>query len=152
MSNTQTRAEEVSQERRRRRGDTVMMGTKLGVNPDFLDPAYNYRWINDDGIRIEQLTVHDDWDLVDDPNKVGKQDTDGLGTKMVKAVNKGGGRAYLARKLKKFYNEDQAAKGKVLDATMDSIKRGIPQAAEGAAPLSQSHAYVPNGPSGIDIR
>lgn len=152
MSETLTRAEKTTQERRRRRGDTIIMGTKLGVDRKFLDPNYEHRWINDDGIRIEQLTVNDDWDLVEDPSKAGKPDADGPGTKISKVVNKGGGRAYLARKPKTFYKEDQAAKGKVLDATMDSIKRGIPQTAEGAAPLSQAHAYVPNGPSGIDIR
>lgn len=152
MSETQTRADKTQSERRRRRGDTVLMGTKLGVNPDFLDPNFKYRWINDDGIRVEQLTVHDDWDLVDDPKKVGKADADGLGSKIAKAVNRGGGRAYLARKPRKFYDEDQAEKRRGLDATMDSIKRGIPQTDGGAAALSQNVAYVPNGPSGISIK
>lgn len=150
-----TRSEEVKTERRRRRGDNVLLGQKLGVSEEFLDRAnFEYRWINDDGRRIQQRTVDDDWDLVEDPAKQGKPDADGLGTKVSKVVNtRGEGgpmNAYLARKPKEFYDEDQRAKRDRNDALMQPILKGqvVP---DGAAPLGVN-GYVPNGPTGIQIK
>jgi hypothetical protein len=151
----ETRADAVKTERRRRRGNTAHSGMKLGVNEEFLDrDNFEYRWINDNGGRIEQMTAGDDWDLVPDPAKEGKSDADGLGSIISKVVGKSengsGMRAYLARKPKEFYIEDQAEKRRSLDATMDAIKRGVPQTGD-ASPLG-ANAYVPGGPTGISIK
>lgn len=149
-----TRSEQTKDERRRRRSDTVILGTKLGVSPDFLDPNYSYRWLNDDGGRIEQMTTNDDYDLVPDPAKKGKPDSDGLGSIISKVVGKGEGgqplKAYLARKPKEFYDEDKARKAASIKQTMDAIGQGTPPV-DGASGLG-SHGYVPGGPTGISIK
>lgn len=147
------RKEEVKDERRRRRGDTnALSGQKLAVDPQFKDPNYEYRWINDDGARIHDKTLQDDWDLVEDPSKKGKQDTDGLGSMVSKIVGKSEGgqpmHAYLARKRKDYYDEDMAAKRAQSLEIMDSIKRGVPQGQ--GADLGAS-AYVPSGGTAIKI-
>jgi hypothetical protein len=148
-----TRAEEARQERRRQRGATSHPGIKLGVNEAFLDrEKYEYRWINDNGGRILDMTQNDDWDLVSDPSKKGKTDADGEGALISKVVGTGEFgkplRAFLARKPKEFYAEDQAAKAKSLDATMDSLRRGLPQTTDGDF---ARHGYVPGGPGSIQI-
>jgi hypothetical protein len=154
MPNAPTRAEAVRSDRRRRRDDTVNLGLKLGVSPKFLDPNFNYRWLNDDGGRIEQTTTMDDYDLVDDPSKVGKPDADGLGGKVRKVVGKSdtGGPlyAYLARKPIDFYREDQSRKADSIKKTMDAIRMGTPPI-EGASVLGDK-GYVPGGPTGISIK
>lgn len=148
-----TRADEVKSERRRQRGPTVLTGQKLGVSEAFLDRnKFEYRWLNDDGGRIEQMTTADDWDLVEDPKKVGKEDADGLGTKISKVVGRGESgamRAYLARKPKVYYDEDQREKRASIKETMDAIKRGTPSTE--ATPLGDS-GYIPDGGSGISIK
>lgn len=142
-------------ERRRQRGSTVVHGQKLGVNEAFLDRGnFEYRWINDDGGRIETMTQGDDWDLVADPKKVGKPDADGLGAMISKVVGRGESgqamRAYLAKKPKKFYVEDQAEKRHSIKQTMDAIRSGAPQVS--GAPQLGATAYVPGGPTGISIK
>lgn len=148
----QTRADEVKTERRRQRGANQIMGLKLGVSEAILDRQnFEYRWINDNGARIEQMTTADDWDLVPDPKKEGKPDADGLGSIISKVVGKGESgqpmRAYLARKPRKFYEEDQRDKANSIKRTVDAIKRGEPQT---DAPSLGSAGYVPS--SGIQIK
>lgn len=55
---------EVTAERRRRNAGSLdaMLNLKLSVPPDHNDPAFAYRWINDDGNRMHAKTVLDDWD------------------------------------------------------------------------------------------
>lgn len=149
------RATVEKQERRRQRGSTVVHGQKLTVNEAFMDRKnFEYRWINDDGGRIEQMTQADDWDLVIDPLKAAKADSDGLGAAVSKVVGRSEGgqamRAYLAKKPKHFYAEDQAEKRKSIKQTMDAIKGGNP--AISGAPQLGATAYVPGGASGISIK
>lgn len=150
-----TRATTEKQARRRQRGSTVFHGQKLTVSEAFLDRKnFEYRWINDDGGRIDQMTQADDWDLVADPSKTGKADADGLGSKVSKVVGRGEAgqamRAYLARKPKAFYAEDQAEKRQSIKQTMDAIKHGVPKV-DGAPQLGAT-AYIPGGPTGISIK
>lgn len=147
-----SRADEVKSERRRQRGANQIMGLKLGVSESILDrQKFEYRWINDNGGRIEQMTTADDWDLVPDPKMQGKPDADGLGSIISKVVGKGESgqpmRAYLARKPRQFYEEDQRDKRDSIKRTMDSIKRGEPQT---EAPALGKAGYVPS--SGIQIK
>lgn len=148
-----TRAKTEKTQRRRKRGGTVVSGIKLAVSEDALDrDNFEYRYINDTPGRIEAMTEHDDWDLVNDPNKAVKDDSTNEGSKVSVVVGKGeygnAQRAYLARKPKEFYKEDQAEKSKALDRTMAGIKQGVPQG-EAAGDLGQS-SYVPSGGINID--
>lgn len=115
----------MKQQDRRRKGAIGGHQRKLGVNQDYLDPAYEHRWINDDKMRLHSLTVQDDWDLVQDPSKSVKQDGTDLGSAISKVVgtNESGQpiRAYLARKPKRFAEEDAAKKREAIDRTMSRI-------------------------------
>jgi hypothetical protein len=137
------RAEEVRQ-RRRRRGDTSeTRDMKLFVPEGEKDPDFEYRWINDvdGGTRIRNMTVHDDWDIVETKTI----DNDAEGSKVARGVGTDehgkGQRAYLCRKPKKFYEEDYRAKQARLDAREEEMRRG-PTRESGLAP---DEAYVPQG-------
>ena len=150
MAEQPTRAEQEKTTRRRQRGATVLMGQKLGVRPDLLDPNFKYRWINDIGGRIDDLTVQGDYDLVRDPSKKMKDDNGNEGALVSKVVgtteNNQPIRAFLAREPKHYFDQDQKEKQQVLDAQMADIKRGKPK---------EDHAldgvgYVPQGGISID--
>lgn len=151
---TDERATKEKTERRRQRGANVLSGIKLGVNPELLDEKrFAYRWINDQGGRIDQMTKADDYELVRDPTKAGKPDSDGEGTVISKVVGRGEAgqpmKAYLARKPRNFYEEDQADKKASINKTMESIKRGAPQT---DAPDLGAAGYIPGGSTGIQIK
>jgi hypothetical protein len=151
MAQQPTRADQEKVTRRRQRGSTVLPGLKLSVNEKLLDREnFTYRWINDNGGRIEQLTRDDDYDLVRDPSKEVKDDNGNEGALISKVVgtteNNQPIRAYLARKPKPFYDADQKEKAKVLDAQMADIKRGKPSEAAQMA----GNDYVPQGGISID--
>lgn len=146
------RKEETQERRRRRNSLDGSAGMKLAVDERFLDRKnFEYRWINDDGARIHAKTVQDDWDFVSDPAKEGKADADGLGSIVSKVVGKNANgqplHAYLARKPKHYYDEDQAEKRRAIEDGMKSIKSGTPQ---GDGSQLGSNAYTPEG--GISIQ
>lgn len=145
------RAEQEKTERRKQRGNAMLPGLKLGVREDLLDRKnFNYRWINDNGARIEDMTVSDDYDLVRDPQKIMKDDNGNEGALVSKVVgtteNNQPIRAFLARKPKKYFDEDQKEKQAALDRQMADIKRGKPS----EAAQMGGNDYVPQG--GISIR
>lgn len=149
-----TRADEVRKERRRKRGSTIITGQKLGVNEALLDRKnFEYRWINDKPGRINAMTTDDDWDLVTDPSKAVKGD--GTNEGGLVSINVGAGennqplKAYLARKAKDLYAEDQDEKRENLDRMMGAIKRGKQEGPE-AHELAGHRSYVPEG--GITIQ
>jgi hypothetical protein len=150
MAAQATRADQEKTERRRQRGNTVLPGLKLSVREELLDRKnFTYRWINDNGGRIEDLTVADDYDLVRDPKKEIKDDNGNEGALVSKVVgtteNNQPIRAFLARKPKPLYDEDQRDKRAVLDRQMADIKRGKPSEASAIG----DNTYVPQG--GINI-
>jgi hypothetical protein len=106
---------------------------------------FAYRFFNDEPGRLVGKTKHDDWDLI--PNEGEKEDSTDLGSMVSVVVGaKPDGspkRAYLARKLKTFYDQDKADEQKTLDQQLAELKRG--KARDGS---SQSD-YVPN--SGISM-
>ena len=131
---------------RRRKKAAETTGGRLGVNPDLLDTeTYTYRFFNDEPGRLETKTLHDDWDLV--TNEGTKEDSTDLGSKVsvIVGANPDGSPklAYLARKLKTFYDEDKAEEQKALDQQLAELRRGNTR--EGS---SQSD-YIPN--SGISV-
>jgi hypothetical protein len=151
MAAQATRADQEKTERRRQRGNTVLPGLKLSVREELLDRKnFTYRWINDNGGRIEDLTVADDYDLVRDPKKEIKDDNGNEGALVSKIVgtteNNQPIRAFLARKPKQFYDADHKEKMAALDRQMADIKRGRPQEAQQLG----TNSYVPQG--GISIK
>ncbi len=140
----QSRAEAEPQ-RRRRRSEGKVHGQRLGVAMHRLDfNSYAYRWINDEPARLDAKLRHDDWDLVpnDDATKEDSVDLGNAVSYVVGAQRDGSPkRAYLCRKLKKYYEEDRADRMKALDEQLAQIMRG--NARDGSAQAD----YVPH--SGI---
>ena len=129
---------------RRRKKSAETTGGRLGVNPDMIDTSrYAYRFFNDQPGRIAVKTQNDDWDLV--PQDGVKEDSTDLGDMVsyVVGTHPDGSpkRAYLARKLKTFYDEDKAAEQVELDRQLELLRRGLTKDGE-----AQSD-YVPR--SGI---
>lgn len=129
-----TRAEEVTTERRRKRGATVLSGQKLIFDKSLMDEKkYVYRVINDDGSKLQARTEMDDYELVDDPKKMIKPDGTDLGTKASIIVGKTENgtpmRGYLARKLRSYYEQDQRDKAADNMQTMAAI--ATPKGLEG---------------------
>lgn len=125
-----TRAEEVQRERRRKPGSTVLPGIKLGVDMSKLDPAYEHRFVNDTGSRVQQM-YENDWDPVSEDVK---PDADGEGSVQTKVVGTDSGKpikAVLMRKRREWYDADQKEKRKVLDEIDTDIKRGTAHKKEG---------------------
>lgn len=141
-----SQAAETRQRRRRRDDFGETRNLKLAVPENLKDPAYEYRWINDtDGGRVHQMTVLDDWDIVQTKDIDGQ----GEGTAVARIAgttesNKPQ-RVYLVRKRKEFYEEDQRAKRERLNEVEKDIQRG-PLPSSG---LSSSEAYVPAGHTNV---
>lgn len=114
----QARAEEVQQERRRRRDGNLDRMSQLTLTvPESVreqNPNHTFRWINDTGNRMQQLTVRDDWDKVEGvaPIPVG---TDKEGKPLY---------AHLCKKPQEFWNEDQKARMDALREQERAIARG----------------------------
>ena len=103
------RATEERRERRRRDDATLdnMQNLKLAV-PDHIRTTYpndEFRWINDAGNRMYNLTVLDDWTKVDEVDAI-PVDT----TKDGKPIN-----AHLCHKPSDWWRQDQAKKLKAAD-------------------------------------
>lgn len=144
--NTTTPKTRRTEERRRRRQGAQAEG-RLGVDPNLLNESqYAYRWMNDEPGRLVTKTKNDDWDLV--PNAGEKEDSTDLGdmVSVVVGTHPDGTpkRAYLCRKPKTYFEEDQKAAQDVLDEQLEQLRRG-----NDAQGVSQSD-YVPK--SGIKLR
>lgn len=126
----QTRSDEIKTERRRRKGKHLS-GTarKLHVNEDAIDREnYAHRWIHDSEMRMYNMTVNDDWDVVRDQDR-----------RLVGEGERGEAtRAVLVRKPIKYQDEDDAAKQRQIDEMENAI------AAQGAADGEKTDGtYVP---------
>jgi hypothetical protein len=144
------RVAEVKAQRRRRDDSSETLNRRLFVPDRFKDPNYEYRWLNDDGGRIQEKTQFDDWDIVTssdmgpDYKETAARDADG-GTGIRRQVGKQDGKpvfAYLCRKPKQFHEEDQARKRADIDAMEETMRRGPLPSPQG---LGQSEGYVPAG-------
>jgi len=117
-----TRADEVRQERRKKRGATVHTGIKLSVDESKLDRStFQYRYVNDKGGRVQQLAAVD-WD----PAPEGaKEDASGTITATHAGVEEGKPfNAVLMRKRKDWFETDQKEKQRPLDEMDEAIRRG----------------------------
>lgn len=141
----QTRADTVRNERRRKPGATVAAGLKLHVDADKLDPAYEYRWVNDAPGRVQQM-YDQDWDKVEDA-------TIGNGEGTVPTIHVSGGsptptNAILMRKRKDWYEADQKEKQAPLDEMDQAIRRGVNHEQQ-EPELRGGVAYTPGGSNTI---
>lgn len=148
-----SRSDEIQGERRRRRtGSIDMMGQfKLDCPASALDPNYVYRWVNDDGARVFQLSRYDDYDLVSADSIKGAFDEQSAAEESSETVRRIVGRnengpmyAYLMRKRRDWWQADYdetVRKGeaelseRVLNENDGAVK------AEGAP----TNAYTPEG-------
>lgn len=135
------RANEVRRERRRKPGSTALSGLKLSVDPELLDPAYEYRWANDENGRVQQLESQD-WDVVDN-EAIAKEGNVGGGTVPTRHVG-GNGKAVLMRKLKDWHQADRRAGFNRLDEMDKAIRKGAEQ-----KDTELAGAYTPNGENTI---
>lgn len=114
------REEDEAPTRRRRSADATGMTNTLAVPENLLDrKKFEYRWIVDEGIRLHNLTVNDDYDIVskDLGGKATKDDrTDAYRVQVgMKADGSGPLYQYLCRKPRTYAEEDRAARQKVND-------------------------------------
>lgn len=130
-------------ERRRRNSDGLQgKRRRLAVDESKLDKEnYEYRWVNDDEMRLHQLTVQDDWDVVHDRDGTVKNDGAGTGSEV--AVQAGGAsgpqRQVLLRKRRDHYNDDYAATQRRIDDQEAALKQGSVPGGD------QSNTYTPGG-------
>lgn len=139
---TETRAEKIRTERRRKPGSVMLSGVKLGVDQSKLDPNFVHRWVNDKGSRVQQFESSD-WDVVSEPVKA---DSDGAGTVQTKVVGTDAGKPYnavLMRKRKEWFEEDKKEAQKPLDDVDDAIRRGLNHQKD--SPELVGNSYTPNG-------
>jgi len=129
---------EVAQERRRRSDSSLtrMAQLKLSV-PDKIakaNPGQSFRWVNDSGTRMFDLTQQDDWDKVDgvDPIPVG---TDNFGKPIL---------AHLCKKPTEFLEKDRQEMVDQTRETEKAIERGARAADDNR---SDAESYVPSGNS-----
>lgn len=139
------RADTISQERRRRNTDALGgRRQRLATRADLDGEKFAYRWVNDDGNRLHDLTVSDDWEVVSDRAGEVKPDGTGVGSEVATPVGTGENgrpvRAVLLRKKKDWYDEDERAKQRRIDETEVGLKAG---AAPGAT--TDDKTYVPKG-------
>lgn len=125
----QTREQE-EQVRRRKRSGGELHGRRLAVviPPDQFK-KFAFRWVNDKEARMIMLTKEDDWDLVpadfaqkDDNADLGNMISTPVGTHPDGSAM----RAYLCRKLRTFYDDDQREKQEALDAQLSLMRSGNP--------------------------
>ena len=143
------RDEQIKAERRRR-NTAGLSGRRqrLSVDESKLDRSkYHYHFANDDGVRIHQLTVQDDYEVVPDRDGEVKPGENAMGANVSTLVGTGTNgapmRAVLLRKLKTYHDDDQAAKAKAIDEKEASLKSGaVPGAGQG-------ETYVPGGSNRI---
>jgi hypothetical protein len=153
-----SRAEQTRRERRMTPGSTIATGEKLLLDESRLDRnTYTYRWVKDEGNRVE-IFKRKDWDLVDDEEA--KTDGTGLGSVPTQHGGVGeSGKPYglvLMKKYRDWYDDDQKAKRKPLDAMERAIRAGTVQTQAGEAELN-GVSYTPgtnslDTPKGVNIR
>lgn len=119
-------AADVAQGVRRRRGDFVRR--HLTVDEALLDREnYVYRWIKGDDARLFQLTRQDDWNLVTQDGAELKENSTDLGAvvSIVAGTRKDGSaeRLYLARKPRRYAEDDAAKKDEARRKVEDDIRR-----------------------------
>jgi len=118
------RSEQIKTERRRRTSNLSGRRRRLPLDETKLDRVnFAYRWANDDGMRIHDLTVNDDWEVVTDR---GTMDGVGAETSLQVGVGTNGNlnRAVLLRKPRHLYDDDRKAAQRRIDDTEKGLVAG----------------------------
>jgi len=143
------RAEQVQESRRRRSADFEGYALRLGVDPVIKDPNFEYRWINDDKGRLEQLTKYDDWDFVNDPRLANDERNKGADTRMRREAGRSstGGvmYAYYCKKRKDYYEADEQKKVERRLALREQRIRNQDIGLQGGIADDPHHTYIPAG-------
>lgn len=153
-SGPRPRIKEERAQRRRRTGLRDDSRLALSVPETAKDKDFEYRWVNDDGRRVQALNESDDWDFVTsadikaDERNV-KEGAERISRVVGRTEQGAGMRAYLMRKPKDYYQEDKAAEQAAIDETEAAMRQGV---APGSGALTGPHAYVPAGGIRIDSR
>lgn len=144
-----SRNEQIKSERRRRKSGALEgKRRRLAVDESKLDREnFAYRFANDEGNRIHDLTVNDDWEVVPDRGNEVKSDSTDMGSSVSLLAGTGERgdpvRAVLLRKPKSYHDEDEAASQRQIDDREKSI-------ASGNVPGSDTEStYIPT--DGIQI-
>lgn len=124
-------------ERRRRKNMGRGSRRKLAVPQFENDPNYHYYWSADRPGRMDQLTKHDDYDLVVDPDT-------GAHIERHADVDKFGNpiKHHLLRKPMEYHLADEKEKANDRKRLMTAIERGKTPNADGE-PIHDDGAYVP---------
>lgn len=130
------RSEQIAQERRRRNTDALGgKRRRLAVDESKLDREnFTYRFANDAGNRIHDLTVNDDWEVVQDRDgELNQSAADGAQVAVRAGVDEGGKsmRSVLLRKPKAYHDADVAATQRRIDDTETSLRAGAAPGASG---------------------
>jgi hypothetical protein len=141
--------------KRQQRGTREIAGKKLSVDTSRLDARYEYRWTNDEPGRLAgrqaEATFGGDWEFVknDDGSLSDGRNVDQKGT-ISRIVDKTTGqRAYLMRKPKELYGDDQATKMQRIKQQEEQMKReGVARGAEGLLDKEASKSYAPKQVAG----
>lgn len=113
------REEDEAPARRRRSSDSTGLTNTLAVPENLLDRSkFEYRWIVDEGIRLHNLTVNDDYDIVS-KDVTGKAKDDRSDAYRVQVGMKADGSGplfqYLCRKPLSYAQEDRQQRQKAND-------------------------------------
>lgn len=142
------RSENTMEERRARMTNIGEANKRLATGGLNLDNAkYSYRWVNDDGTRIYELTQNNVWDFVSNEGvSVGMDKGEGVSIQVGVKPNGDPLVSYLMQKPIKYYDEDKAAKQVAVDEKMNQIRKG----ADGAGAGVTGDSYNPS--DGITIK
>lgn len=152
------RADAVGEQRRRRKGGTLnrMAQLKLDcIEPEDLDLAhYVYRWVNDEGPRMRQLTRQDDYDHVNltelgdgfDPEATDSEGTAGH-IRMLVGTQKSGAPlyAYLLKKRRDWWTDDNEEMVRSREDMMAGRVYGGEADEDESRPGGDDKFYVPGG-------
>ena len=128
----QKRGRNVSQERRRRSDHDGGRVKNLAVKEEMLDRTkYEYRFVNDTGNRLYNLTQLDDWDIVEDRTGGTAENNTDMGARVsVRAGTSKEGAAFgavLVRKPIELHKNDEAERQRQIDAkeaTINNVGQG----------------------------
>lgn len=116
------------EQRRRRRDRKGMLGYRLQVPAEKLElHRFKYSWVNDQDARIFALTKQDDWNFVHQDGSEIKDDADRGSAINVVVGEKANGqplRAFLCRKRKDWWEDDQRQKIEEIEEMMNQMRRG----------------------------
>lgn len=130
-----TRSENIKQERRRRQSDNLAGKRRKLAHGELDRENFAYRWVNDEGSRLHDMTVRDDWEVVHDRSGTLKVDGTGTGTEVSAYVGMGEQgrpvRAVLLRKRKDWYQDDMMAEQRRIDDTESAMRMGAAPGADG---------------------